>query len=863
MSVQPPHDLACERITRMRRRYQTQTPQISIERARLFTSKWRERDSPDVQPGLRVAESMLHVYRNMTHNIDPDDRIAGNWTEHFLGLPLDIERGLFNNILACELTRPAMLRFQLGSTVRLLGYLVRQNGIRGLVRTFKFNASLGGNPLNVGLDTLERREINRFEISPENSRELRRDLLPYWKGRTIADAVDRELRNSGLVNDEVADFVRSLVATPTKQALIVSTSASIATYQGHLILDYATVLERGLLQMRREASAQLESVSNGDSERRVFLQSLLSAFDGLICFCERLVQQLEHNLQACTDPERREVLRTMLKAARRSPLHPARGFREAVQGLWSTHTAVELANITNVHAPGRLDQMLIPYFRRDLENGDITHEQASELCQELMLKIMTHNLRPESNILGKFYLRYEGSTPITVGGQTSDGQDATNELTYLLLEAADRSKTITSIVLRVHRDTPNQLYLAAAELMHNSCSNLSLMNDEVFVDAMRSRGFSDPDALDYAITGCTDLICPGKSGGISFSGLLLSRVFDAALRNGDAMTLIGPVRGVGPQTGDPSSFENIEQLLKAFEIQLDHAVMLNAESSNLRDRIFSEHLPAPHISALMQGCLENGRDITRGGATYNFSGINMINSVANVIDSLYTINKLVFERHDLTLPELLTAIDANFVGHERVAQLVDGLEGKWGNGEAQSDELAARVAAMIFASTDKYRDFRGGPFVPFINSMTSHTIDGRASMATIDGRRAATPYASSCNPYNVERAGTTAVLRSVAAIDFSGLLGCAVNLKLHPSAIGQSTETRDKFCSLLRSYFAMGGAQLQPTVASAEMLRAAQHDPETFRDVIVKVGGYSTYFVDLGREIQDEVISRTEHCAVC
>jgi trans-4-hydroxy-L-proline dehydratase len=335
------------------------------------------------------------------------------------------------------------------------------------------------------------------------------------------------------------------------------------------------------------------------------------------------------------------------------------------------------------------------------------------------------------------------------------------------------------------------------------------------------------------------------------------------MRNGDARTLMGSLSGVGLQTGDPDAFTHFEQFLDAFLLQADYMIRLSVQASNIRDQLFADHLPAPLISVFIDGCLENRCDITAGGARYNFSGINLINSLANVVDSLHVIKKLVFERRVLTFSRLLAALDDNFQGFQDVEHAIREVPGRWGNADPEVDALAREVAAWLFALPGKYRGGKGGGrFLPFVNSMTSHTMDGRVSMATPDGRKAAMPFAASCNPFNVEKTGVTGVLRSVAALDFRRVMGCAVNIKLHPSAIGRGPEARHKWVALVRTYFKMGGAQLQPTVVSVEMLRAAQRDPDQHRDLIVKVGGYSTYFVHLGREIQEEVIARTEH-GVC
>jgi formate C-acetyltransferase len=355
------------------------------------------------------------------------------------------------------------------------------------------------------------------------------------------------------------------------------------------------------------------------------------------------------------------------------------------------------------------------------------------------------------------------------------------------------------------------------------------------------------------------MCAPGKTGGEAFSSILLCRTLDMALRNGDAQVTICLVKDAGLKTGDPDTFKSFDAFLDAFCKQAGLQIENIAKASNIRDRVHAENLPTPLISAFIQGCLEKRKDVTKGGAIYDLEGILFMNSIANLTDSLYVIMKLVYEDKRFTVKELLQAIDNNFEGYENMHSQLLALKGKWGNGNPETDELARKVTTRMFNELPKYRTYKGGIFAPFINSMTAHTYDGRIFIATPDGRKAGKPFAASCNPYNVDTNGPTGVLKSVAALDYTHVLGCAVNIRMHPSGIGESDEVRGKWISLIDTYFKMGGEQIQPTVVSTEVLRAAQKDPDAYQDVIVKVGGYSAYFVDLGFEIQEEIISRSEH----
>jgi pyruvate-formate lyase len=851
-------DNASERIKRFRRRFLDEVPFISIERARYYTEKWKETEEKNLAPAIRVALAMKHVYENIVFNIDPDDRIVGTWTENFLGIPIDIERGLFNSVFEIELDQKKMRRFVSKGNKKLFEFLQKKNvDIKELVEhTQKIGAAMPG----LGTDTLDSRKINPYRIREEDKTLLLGDLIPYWKGKTIAELLALAFKEANIYPGEFGDFIESLPRTTAQNDMVTSLGSALGVWQGHLILEHETAIRKGLMLMLNEIQKKLDEKAYANQKEFEFLQSIKIAIEGVIAFAQRLAKTVKEELKRTNDPERKLVLSKTLKVCKQVPLYPATSFHEAIQSYWTVKTAVELAVPFNVHAPGRLDQIFYPYYIKDLTDGSITYEEAREMCEELFLKIMSHNMRPYSNASSEFSQRYEGSEPITLGGLTESGEDATNELTYIMLEAADRSKASLNFVVRIHHDTPEELWIKIAELHHSGLSSVSLMNDEICFQALKNRGFSEQDAYGYAITGCVDMCSPGKTGGEGFSSILLCRTLDLALRNGDSMTLTGIVKEIGLKTGDPDSFSNFEEFLNAFYAQTDYMIKKIVDASTIRDSLYAKYLPAPLISAFMQGCLENNKDISEGGAIYDCEGILFMTSIANTIDSLYVIKKLIFEQKKFTFKQLNEAIDNNFGNeYQWIHELIMVLGGKWGNGNPESDQIAREVTTHMFAETYKYKTFKDGFYAPFINSMTTHTYDGRISIATPDGRLAGKPFAASCNPYNVERNGPTGVLKSVSVLPYEHVMGCAVNIRMHPSGIGRTPEARRKWISLIKTYFKLGGEQLQPTVVSTEVLKAAQQNPENYRNIIVKVGGYSAYFTDLGKEIQDEIISRSEH----
>lgn len=860
LSATQVNDKEQQRIDRMRERYQKGEAWLSVERARYFTESW-DAQGPNTAPVKRVAEAMRNVYRNMTMYLDSDDRIAGYMTEDYLGIPIDIERGIFNDVLATELRKSTLIKARIKASVKGMSYMLKSGKLKSFLAEQKSSREKGSaGPLDIGLDTLQSRRVNAFQITAANEKELLKTLLPKWKGRTIADEIEKAVFSSGLSSEENTAFAMAIPGNTSRQVQMFSTAATIATIQGHVILDFASVLKKGLNGIEAEINSR-RSNSKNTEDQMAYLDAALISLDGIRIYARRLSQRIEQEIKITSDEDRKKELALMLKHCKKVPFEPATSFREAVQSIWIIKTAVELAQPVNLHCFGRLDQDLNDYYLADFAVGKIDSEEAVVLLEELLLKVMSQNIRPESNLLGNFYQRFLGSSPITLAGTQPDGSDATNDLTYLFIEAAHRSKAVTNVSVRIAPSTPEKVLETIAGHLYNGTSSFSLYNDDTHIPAMLKSGFSEPDSRDYAIMGCVEATCPGKTGSMSGAAMLLSRVLDITLRGGDARTLAGLIKGEGKENAKFSErdFETFDELLEAFLFQTRYFIEKVVKVSNLRDQVFAEKLPAPLISIFIDGCTEKAADVTQKGGKYDLTGISFINSIANVTDSLLAIKHLVFQQGKYSLDQFRAAVDADYEGYEALLQDIKSIEGKWGNNNPESNALAAYIVEAISKETYKHRSYKDASVVPYMISITTHTIDGRLSIASPDGRRAATPYAAGANPYNVDKSGVTATLQSVAALPHEEIMGCAVNVRFHPTGIGHNQAARRKWTSLVRTYFRLGGAQLQPTVAGAETLAAAQKDPDTYRDLIVKVGGYSTYFVDLGREIQDEIISRTEH----
>jgi len=407
----------------------------------------------------------------------------------------------------------------------------------------------------------------------------------------------------------------------------------------------------------------------------------------------------------------------------------------------------------------------------------------------------------------------------------------------------------------MHARAPAAYWHKVVEVV-SSTSGPALFNDEVVISALLGDGYTLEDARDYAIIGCVEPTSAGNTFGCtSGNDVSLTGALEMVFNRGRIRMSGAPI---GPDTGDPERFSDFEEFWDAYRRQLEACVALIAEGVNVKDEVYAEHFPCPYVSSLLQGCLENARDMTQGGARYNFGSISG-RGLATAADSLTAVKKLVFEQQRLTLKELRRSLERNFQGQESLRLLLVRQAPKYGNDDEEADAMARRVAELFCRAVSGHRNVRGGPFRPGFFSYGMHVYEGSILGATPDGRRAGEPVSNSLSPANgSERRGATAALKSAARIDHRRISnGSSLNLKTVP-ALFQSEAGRGKLCALLRTYFELGGMHVQLNTVSNETLREARQHPERYPDLVVRVSGYSAYFADLGRAIQDDIIARTE-----
>lgn len=820
------------RVERYRNLVLTAPYEICIERARYVTEAFRATEGQP--PSIRAARAFENTVRKMTVRILDCEGIVGNQTSKLVSAALSVERGDVNTLLELE------------------------------------------------LDNLLRRKQQPYSIDPDDRKELEQDILPYWRDRTVRARRKQLWRRTGrhvtfgLSPRAVLGRWRSLnlrsfrrmAQAPTLRPLRVLEELREISFdcpgavmnsfdvQGHMVLGNRNVLPGGFEALRERASERLERCrAEADHEGMAFCEGVIICADAIRQLAQRYADLARDEASKADDPARRLELEAIAARCERVPFRAPRDFREAVQALWLTQVGAIVAyGMTGIFAVGRPDQYLFPYYRRDREAQAIEPEQAIELLQELLIKLSSNLLiLPTVGKSTGSELGADSQAP-TVGGVDRAGNDATNELSYLFLDAVERVRGLgNTFSIRVSEKSPGRWLQRAAEV-YRITSGPALFNDEKVAEALRGCGCSASDAHDYAVIGCVEPTPDGNTFGCtSGNDISLVGALEMTLLRG-RLRIVG--KQVGPDTGDPRDFSSFEQLMDAFGRQVRFMVETVAEAVRIKDQVYQEGFHNPYVSMTIEGCIEAARDMTCGGARYNFGSISA-RGVGTTVDSLAALKTAVFTERRYSMSELLTALESDFRGAEVMRQYLLRRMPKYGSDDPVADAVAAEVVRLFCQQVARQRCSRGGVFRPGFFSYGMHVLEGSLLGATANGRRAGEPISNSLSPSNgSERNGPTGVLNSVAKLDHSLVSnGSALNVRLLPTMLS-TDERRDKFCALVRGYFASGGMELSPNVVDDATLRDAQRHPERYRDLVVRVSGYSAFFTDLGRAIQEEIISR-------
>lgn len=689
------------------------------------------------------------------------------------------------------------------------------------------------------LDTLPTRPQDPFEIDRATIDELRDAIFPYWRGQTLEDVVAARL----------PDDVRAAVAG--KAFALNQTDHA----QGHILPDLEGWLHLGIdgLSARVEAARERAHLTLAQTIHYDAAGIALEAASALML---RYAALADAQAAETVNTARRDELQAIAARCRHLAHAPARDFHEALQAVWFLFVLLQMESNASSFSPGRFDQYMLPYLQADLDAGRLTLDQAQELLNCLWLKFNEIVLLRSSKS-ARYFAGFPIGFNIVLGGQTATGADATNLLSTMCLRAqADLGMTQPNLSVRIHAHSPDDFLRAASYVIGKGSGMPQLFNDEVIIPAQINRGVTPDDARNYAVVGCVELSTPGKALGWSDAAMFnLTRVLELTLfggRDPQSGAQVGPIT---PRLDDMADFAALEA---AYDTQLRHFVDLMVKGCRVVDAIHAELLPSPFLSLVIDDCIDRGVDVTAGGAHYNFSGVQGV-QIANVADSLAALNTAVFTERWVAAGEMLAALQRDFAGDEVLRQRLIHRAPKYGNDVDAVDRHAAKWADRYAALVAQYETVRGGPYQPGFYTVSAHVPMGADVGATPDGRHAGTPLADGgLSPMTgLDRRGATAVLQSVAkpALELASN-GTLLNMKFLPSFFA-GDHALDKFTQLLRGFCRLHIPHVQFNVVSAATLRAAQANPAEYRSLVVRVAGYSAYFTELDKELQEEIIART------
>lgn len=791
------------RIHTMLDGFRDQPIRLNVERARLLTESMRATEGRPMV--LRWATALAHILHHHPIHIGADDLLVGSAGP----------AGRYA-VVYCELVGPG----------------------RFYTHPHELTPTGPGEPLLVTAADIE---------------VLAREVLPYWEAHQYHSAW-----LNALPDDTRAVMEKFMIVTGT------ATGRSMLAW-AH---DYGKVLQHGLVAIRRQAQAHLEAISAfdiaGQVERRPFYEAVIIVCDAMAAFAHRYAALARTLAGTEARPERRAELLQIADICERVPELPARTFHEAVQSQWFVQTVSRLEQaVGGVVGNGRIDQYLYPYYRQDRDAGRLTDDDALVLLESIWIGMARSTdlyAKPGEISLTDGFAHWEATT---IGGLTPDGRDATNELSYLILKSKrEFPLNYPDLSARIHARTPEAFLHAVCETIKEGTGFPKLFFDDEIVPLLLAKGAPIAEANDYCVTGCTEVKMLNRDGIVTGCAWVnLGAILEMTLRDG-RMRFYGDER-IGVATGDPRTFATFADLWAGFCRQAEEMMRHTFIQQYVADTLQSGHIAAPMFSMLHDLCMAEGKDIHAGpisGAVY-LGSFDLL-GFGTVIDALAAIKKLVFDTPTLTWDELLAALEANFEGHEDIRQLCLRAP-KYGNNDPYADAIGRDIEALFARMAHEHRTALGGELDVRYVSITSHVPLGLVVGATADGRRAGEPLSESISPsQGVDVHGPTATLQSIAstkATHYRERAARLLNLKLSPASVSGAAGTR-KLMALIRAVCDMKMWHIQFNIVNRETLLAAQQNPEKYRNLLVRVAGYSAYFVDLTPALQNEIIRRTEHC---
>jgi formate C-acetyltransferase len=696
------------------------------------------------------------------------------------------------------------------------------------------------------MHSFESRTQDPYRIDEEAKEILHKEIFPYWQGKSLEETF------LSRINQETAKI---LIDTG-----IIDNDSKWRSAVGEITADYQDIIfKKGFGGLKEEALKKLvnlEPITADGLEKIDFYRAAVLVCEAIIILAHRYSDKAIELAQTEMDALRKEELLEIARICRRVPEHPPENFHEALQTVWFTQLGSILSENSLALNLGRFDQYMYPYYSEDIKKGAVNREKAQELIEALWIKLSEWVWVISSNTV-KFFAGYNSFQNLTVGGRMRDGRDATNELSYMCLKATENVKTHQpGLSVRIHPDSPDEFLLAVCKLISIGTGFPAVHNDRVGSAMLVAAGLSPEDARDWSNCGCVVPHFRKVGEWTSAVSINLVAAIEYALNGGKSRIT---KKDMGLYEKNTAEFKSYEEVKAAFYKQISYLVKHSVIGSITAQQIHSEIVPRPFLSMLVDGCMEKGKDLSKGGAQYNLGPVLTGIGVADSANSLAVIKKLVFEDKKYTLEEISKALDADWEGYEELRQAALACP-KYGNDNDYVDLIAVEITDFYHREVKSYKDFFGSPFNSAFMGISNYIPAGSVIGATPDGRKAKSPLTEGVSPHaGTDLTSPTAAMRSVAKINHdihSG--GTLMNVKFTLELLKSERNLRN-LAAIIRAYFALGAFHVQFNVISTEILKKAQKQPEEYKDLLVRVAGYSTQFVNLSREAQDAIIERTTY----
>lgn len=686
-------------------------------------------------------------------------------------------------------------------------------------------------------ETLPVRPQDKFNVREEDIKIFREIIKPYWEGKSLEDVLKKEY------GKEINEIAKVVKINQKDHA------------QGHICPNCEKWLKKGPAGIKAEAEKYLETASG---DKKDFYESVIIVMEGVQQFIMRYCSFLLEKAETEKDKIKKENMILTAENCKNISSRPAENFHEAVQSLWFLFVVLHMESNASSFSPGRMDSFLYPYYKKDIEKGILTNEKALEIIECLWLKF-NEIVYMRNSHSAKYFAGFPIGFNIAVGGQNEKGEDFVNELSFLFLKAQEHlGLPQPNLSVRLHKGTKDKILKEAIKVVAKGSGMPQFFNDEAVIPAMEELGISEKDARNYAIVGCVELTTQGNNLGWSDAAMFnLNKILELTL-NGGKCLLTG--EQLSENFGDLTTYKTFEELEKSFEKHLNIFMDKMVLACEKVEEAHINLLPSPFLSSVIDNCIEEGKDVTQGGAKYNFSGIQMI-QVANLADSLWAVKKLVFDEKKISKEELLSALRDNFKGHEITRAVILNRAEKYGNDIDEVDMMGVKWAEYFKKRLENFRNYRGGLYHTGMYTVSAHVPMGENLGASPDGRLAEEPLADGgMSPvYGRDIKGPTAVLKSVSKIDKKLTSnGGLLNMKFLPEFF-RTEKGIDKFANMMRGFVDLEIPHIQFNVVRKEDLIAAKKNPENYRGLTIRVAGYTAYFTELSEKLQDEIIARTSY----